>query len=69
MALIRLEDFITPEQRSKNWRNAELEATDNFVSVTDHPKHAEIIVYRQELRGWPDTNDFPNTRPINPLEV
>ena len=69
MALIRLEDFITPEQRSKNWRNAELEATDKFVSVTDHPKHAEIIVYRQELRGWPDTNDFPSTRPINPLEA
>lgn len=59
----------TAEEEARAWRDSELASTDQFVSVTDHPKHAEIIVYRQELRGWPDTNDFPNNRPINPLEV
>ncbi len=63
MALIRLEDFITPEQRSKNWRNAELEATDKFVSVTDHPDHTAIMAYRVKLRDWPSTDDFPDTEP------
>jgi hypothetical protein len=58
----------TAEEEARAWRDSELEATDQLVSVTDHPKHAEIIAYRVALRAWPDTNDFPDTRPINPLE-
>lgn len=59
----------TAEEEARAWRDSELASTDKFVSVTDHLKHADIIAYRQELRDWPDTENFPNTRPINPLEV
>lgn len=59
---------VTDEHIARHWRNAELENTDKFVSVTDHPQHADIIVYRQELRDWPDTENFPDTQPNNPLE-
>jgi hypothetical protein len=59
----------TAEEYARQFRNLELCASDYIVPLTDHPKHAEIVVYRQELRDWPDTNDFPDTRPINPLEV
>jgi hypothetical protein len=58
----------TAEEEARAWRDSELASTDQFVSVTDHPKHAEIIAYRVALRAWPDTNDFPDTRPINPLD-
>jgi hypothetical protein len=29
----------------------------------DHPKHAAYVTYRQKLRDWPSTADFPKTRP------
>jgi hypothetical protein len=50
------------------WRDMELSSSDYIVPLSDHPKHAEIIAYRVALRAWPDTNDFPDTRPINPLD-
>jgi len=42
MALIRLEDLITP----------------------DWPNRDNILTYRQALRDWPSTSDFPNIRPV-----
>jgi coenzyme F420-reducing hydrogenase beta subunit len=46
------------------WRDAELNRTDKFVTVTDHPDHAKIITYRQKLRDWPSNADnFPDTKP------
>lgn len=51
-----------------NWRNDELIATDEIARVTDHPKHTEILEYRQALRDWPASENFPdNDRPVNPL--
>ena len=45
------------------WRDSELVATDWIVPTTDHPQHSAYLTYRQALRDWPDTLDFPTTRP------
>ena len=48
----------------KAWRNRELFDTDWIVPISDHPQHAAYKTYRQKLRDWPTTSDFPNTRPV-----
>lgn len=48
---------------SKKWRNEELKKSDWIVTITDHPERASHLTYRANLRDWPSTNDFPNTRP------
>mgnify|MGYP001589422697 CR=1 FL=1 len=48
---------------ARQWRDEELSLTDKLVSVIDHPQHTKIIAYRQELRDWPSTESFPDTRP------
>ena len=63
MALIRAEDLITPEQKSRTWRNAELARTDIAATVSDYPNAAAVLAYRTALRDWPSTEDFPATRP------
>ena len=50
-------------QEEKVWRDRELKDTDWIVAVTDHPQLAAYKTYRQELRDWPSTGDFPDTRP------
>ena len=51
----------------KEWRDYELKASDYIVPLTDHPKHAAYMTYRQELRDYPAQEDFPNgTRPVKP---
>jgi hypothetical protein len=54
------------ESEARVWRDAELEATDFIVPTTDYPNHAAWITYRQELRDWTDTSDFPATKPTKP---
>ena len=63
MTLIKLEDLITPEQKARTWRDAELTRTDVAATVSDYPNADAYIVYRTALRNWPSTEDFPNTRP------
>jgi len=51
----------------KEWRDYELKTSDYIVPLTDHPKHAAYMTYRQELRDYPAQSDFPNgTRPVKP---
>ena len=54
------------ESEARLWRDAELEATDFIVPTTDYPNHTAWITYRQELRDWTDTSDFPATKPTKP---
>lgn len=55
------------ENEERQWRDAELKGTDWIVSVTDHPNHASYLVYREELRDYPQQADFPNgDRPTRP---
>jgi antirestriction protein len=49
---------------AKQWRNNELRDTDWIVSITDHSEHQQYLDYRQLLRDWTDTDNFPNTKPI-----
>lgn len=51
------------EAEAKAWRNAELRSTDNVAQTPDYPNRDAILVYRQELRDWPSTENFPNTKP------
>ena len=63
MALIRLEDLLTLEDKARIWRDAELARTDIAATVSDYPNATAVLAYRQELRDWPSTEDFPATRP------
>jgi hypothetical protein len=51
---------------ARKFRNMDLESSDWIVPVTDHPEHAEWLTYRQELRDWPSTENFPDTKPSKP---
>lgn len=52
------------ETLEREWRDNELIRTDAIVPVTDRPDHASYITYREELRNYPEQEDFPNgTRP------
>tara|TARA_S200002703_G_C3764422_1_gene235332 strand:- start:543 stop:842 length:300 start_codon:yes stop_codon:yes gene_type:complete len=53
----------TAEEAARLWRNAELEATDYIVPLSDHPQRAAYMTYRTALRDWPSTSDFPDTKP------
>lgn len=51
------------ESIAKAWRNSELSSTDWIVPLTDHPERASYMTYRTNLRDWPSTADFPDTKP------
>ena len=48
---------------AKIWRDQELKNTDTLSLLADHPNNANILLYRQELRDWPNTSTFPLTKP------
>ena len=54
---------IEIKKQAKDWRNFELKKTDTRSAVSDDPQHDAVITYRQALRNWPSTSDFPDTKP------
>ena len=54
------------EAEAREWRDLELGGTDFIVPTTDYPNHAAWITYRQELRDWTATDNFPDTKPTKP---
>jgi len=54
------------EAEAKAWRDYELKSTDFIVPLTDYPNYTAWMAYRQELRDWPSTASFPDTKPIKP---
>ena len=54
----------TEENIARAWRDQELRDTDWVIPITDHSDRAAYITYRQLLRDWPSTTDFPGTRPV-----
>jgi hypothetical protein len=54
------------ETGARGWRNSELEESDFIVPLTDYPNRDAWITYRQELRDWTATDDFPDTKPTAP---
>lgn len=57
------------EKEGREWRDAELKKTDFIVPTTDYPNHAQWMTYRQELRDWTATDNFPDTKPTAPAEL
>jgi len=57
------------EAEAIQWRDLELQATDFIVPLTDFPNHTAWITYRQTLRDWTTTEDFPNIKPTAPAEL
>jgi len=57
---------VITEEEANRWRNDELMSTDNIAQTPDYPNRDAWITYRQELRDWPSTADFPNTKPTKP---
>ncbi|WP_372857598.1 phage tail assembly chaperone [Pseudoalteromonas sp.] len=54
--------LLSKAGQERQWRDSELERTDALVILPDYP--IDLTVYRQELRNYPQTADFPNgTRP------
>jgi Uma2 family endonuclease len=51
---------------ARAWRNNELQATDFIVPLSDYPNRDAWLTYRQELRDWTTTSDFPETKPTKP---
>jgi len=51
------------EQDARKWRDEELVSTDNIAIIPDWPNRASYLIYRQTLRDWPATPDFPDIRP------
>ena len=56
-------DSEPPTTLAIRWRNAELTRTDILVAIPDHPQRAALLTYRADLRAWPSTDSFPDTRP------
>ena len=53
----------TAAETARLWRDAELKATDKAAQTPDWPNRDNILTYREALRQWPSTSDFPETRP------
>jgi hypothetical protein len=51
------------EDQAREWRDAELKRTDSIMLLPDYPQKEALTAYRQELRDWPGTDQFPDTRP------
>lgn len=60
------EDMTSPEteESARNWRNLELNDTDILMLLDDYPNTTNLRTYRQALRDWPSTSNFPNTKPV-----
>jgi hypothetical protein len=61
--VIPVTDSVPEEDAARLWRNGELESTDKAAQTPDWPNRDNILTYRQALRDWPSTSDFPDTRP------
>ena len=51
------------EVSQRMWRDEELAETDAIAQTPDFPDRDKWLTYRQALRDWPSTSDFPDTRP------
>jgi hypothetical protein len=56
--------ILTPAEEARKWRDEELQRTDVAATVSDFPNAEAVIAYRKLLRDWPDSDEFPTTRPV-----
>lgn len=70
MALIRInKPQPSLEFVAKQWRDSELTRTDSLVDLSDYPYKEAMVTYRQVLRDWTDSEDFPAVRPEMTVEA
>jgi hypothetical protein len=50
-------------ENARSKRDSELQRTDQYMLLSDYPYSEEMKEYRQRLRDWPDSEDFPETFP------
>ena len=48
----------------REWRDSELKSTDYISQTPDFPNRDKYLTYRQKLRDWPSTTDFPAKKPV-----
>jgi hypothetical protein len=60
---IQAKQLEETEGLSRQWRDSELKATDWICTIPDHSLHSSYMTYRQSLRDWTNTEDFPDTIP------
>ena len=58
-----IQNSPSKEWEERRWRNGELHNTDVLLLLPDNPDKDNLTAYRQALRDWPSTGDFPDTRP------
>ena len=61
--LLESTDELTLAYNGRNWRNEQLNQTDMLMLLPDYPYKEQLTAYRQALRDWPATEDFPYTKP------
>jgi hypothetical protein len=54
--------LLNTEEKARKWRDSELLRTD-IMTQPDRPDAVDISSYRQALRDWPSTENFPETKP------
>lgn len=64
--VVDIQETTSSEEAARVWRDAEIYNTDFIVPLTDYPNKEAWITYRQQLRDWPSTDNFPNTKPTKP---
>lgn len=57
-------EIETINKKARQWRDSELERTDILAVLPDYPNKEALLTYRQALRDWTATQDFPDTRPV-----
>lgn len=57
------EEIAITAEEAREWRDMELLRTDSLMGLSDYPNTANLTTYRQKLRDWPSTGNFPATKP------
>ena len=63
IAALEAKKVEAKKAKEKAWRNKELKDTDWIVMLYDHPERLLYYKYRQALRDWTETKEFPETKP------
>lgn len=62
--VVEAEVSQSAELTARMWRDSELSNTDTLVLLPDYPNKEALLAYRQALRDWPNTTDFPEVIPV-----
>lgn len=62
--------LMTKQQEERDWRNSEISIVSRMLQELGNPYTQDLQYYMQQLRDYPQQEDFPNgTRPERPLTV